>query len=79
MIIFRYINGKVRPINVDVQESTNKYMNDKLRKVTLKSYIEKKEQEQQPLLQEFGYKSKEEKYRYKAQRLLDKFNRRNKK
>lgn len=32
-----------------------------------------------PLLQEFGYKPKEEKYRYKAQRLLDEYNKRYKK
>ena len=76
MIIFRYIKGKIRPIEVQEEQTTSEYMNGKIRnsssKMTLKKYIEKKEQEQQPLLQEFGYRPKEEKFRYTAQRLLEK-------
>lgn len=70
-ITTRYGN-KVFIKNKDV----NEYMNDEIKKgakkMTLDEYIAKKEQRQEPLLQEFGYKSKEEKFRYKAQRLLDK-------
>lgn len=57
-------------------KSINEYMNDEIRKgakkMSLNDYIEKKEKEQGPLMQAFGYKPKEEKFRYKAQRLLDK-------
>ena len=58
--------------------NVNDYMNNQIRKMTYKKYIEKKEQEQQPLLQQFGYKPKEEKFRYKAQRLLDEYNKKKK-
>lgn len=72
-VIFRYINGRIRPINIKEEQTTNDYMNNMIKKkVTMKQYIAKKEQAQQPLLQEFGYKPKEEKFRYKAQRLLEK-------
>ena len=81
-VIFRFKGGRIIPIKVDEEQTTNDYMNNKIRnntkKMTINDYIKKKEQEQQPLLQEFGYKPKEEKYRSKAERLLDKFNRRNK-
>lgn len=81
-VIFRFKGGRIIPIKVDDTETTNDYMNNKIRsntkKMTINDYIKKKEQEQQSLLQEFGYKPKEEKYRSKAERLLDKFNKRNK-
>ena len=37
MIIFRYIKGKIRPIEVDEEQTTNEYMNDIIKKkVTMK-------------------------------------------
>ncbi|MBR5227550.1 MAG: hypothetical protein IKV94_02825 [Clostridia bacterium] len=79
-VIFRYINGRIVPIKVNKDKTTNEYMNNQIKKkVTMKEYVARKEQEQMPLLQEFGYKPKEEKYRYKAQRLLDEYNKRYKK
>ena len=57
------------------EKETNKYMNQMIRKkskkgMTLQDYIIKKEQRQGPLQQAFGVKPKEEKFRYKAKRLL---------
>lgn len=75
-VIFRYKNGRIIPIKVDEEQTTNDYMNKMLKestkKMTLDDYIKNKEKEQGPLMQVFGYKPKEEKFRYKAQRLLDK-------
>ena len=58
-------------------KDVNEYMNNMIKKkVTMKEYVARKEQEQMPLLQAFGYKPKEEKYGDKAQRLLDEYNKR---
>lgn len=60
--------------DIDNKMTTNEYMNNKIRnrnkKITKEEYILKKEQMQEPLKQEFGLKPKEEKFRYKAERLL---------
>ncbi len=75
-VIYRWKNGRIIPIKVNKDKTTNDYMNKMLKestkKMTLDDYIKNKEKEQGPLMQAFGYKPKEEKFRYKAQRLLDK-------
>ncbi|MBR5227551.1 MAG: hypothetical protein IKV94_02830 [Clostridia bacterium] len=39
MIIFRYIKGKIRPIEVDEEQTTNAYMNDKIRNKKTQSQL----------------------------------------
>lgn len=60
----------------DGQSPMDAYVRKFSKKMTKQQYIFNKEQQQQPLGQAFGIVPKQEKFRYKAERLLQQANKR---
>ena len=69
-IIYRYKNGRIIPIKVKPDKTTNEYMNQKLKKVAKDNYIKEKERGQNGLMAYFGFKDYETPFHETAERLL---------